>query len=282
MSRSQAWCFTLNNYTEDELPRVQGIDCSYLTYGKEVGQEGTPHLQGYIRFKTKKSLSQVKELLPRAHLETSNTVAAAIKYCHKEDKEPFEKGDRPLTQDEKGILGKRVYDETLELAKQGRLEEVDSRMLIKYHKTLKDIAKDYMQKPSDAPDTTGQWYYGVAGAGKSRQARLDHPNAYFKLANKWWDGYQGEPAVIIDDIDRNHSVLGHHLKIWGDRYSFLAESKGSASHIRPAHIIITSQYHPSTIWPDAETRDAILRRYTLKLIGEEPIVSPSSDVWINK
>lgn len=85
-----------------------------------------------------------------------------------------------------------------------------------------------------------------------------------KLPNKWWDGYQRQPNVIIDDFDKCHMVLGYHLKIWADRYAFAAEVKGSTILIRPLKIVVTSNYHPKEIWGETpNTLDPILRRFKI-------------------
>ena len=84
--RSQAkhWCFTLNNYTEEDVVRLQALggEVDYLIAGKEVGTNGTPHLQGLVSFSQRKRLAQVKALLgAKPHLEVCRNLDAADEYC---------------------------------------------------------------------------------------------------------------------------------------------------------------------------------------------------------
>eukprot|EP00965_Chrysotila_dentata_P098512 3256166-Pleurochrysis_carterae.AAC.1 len=81
------------------------------------------------------------------------------------------------------------------------------------------------------------------------------------MCNKWWDGYVDHDVCLIEDFDKAHNVLGHHMKIWADRYPFMAEIKGSAIKIRPRLVIVTSNYHPSHIWQDDTTLGPIMRRF---------------------
>jgi len=51
----------------------------------EIGDEGTPHIQGVVRFKLQKDLAAVKLALPRAHLEICRDYEASKEYCAKLD-----------------------------------------------------------------------------------------------------------------------------------------------------------------------------------------------------
>ena len=95
MSNAKNWCYTLNNYASSDLSSLVKIESLYHVFGKEVGESGTPHLQGYIMFTTRKKLPQVKKLIPRANFSVlRSNPKAASDYC-KKDGDFTESGEIP-------------------------------------------------------------------------------------------------------------------------------------------------------------------------------------------
>lgn len=286
-ARARGWLFTINNYTDQHQDVLRGLaqqpGCRYLIFGREVGEEThTPHLQCYVYYNTLKSFDQIKELLPYgAHIERANgTAEQNKKYCSKTDKggsgDYEEFGECPMSQAEKGQRGAEFWREQRNIIENGELEDIDDKLFITNHSAILSIRRGKMETHPNLDHTTlHDWFYGGPGTGKSFAARQQYPEFFDKLLNKWWDGYQGEDAVLLDDLDINHAKLGSHIKRWADIYPFKAEVKYGAIQIRPKKIIITSNYHPHEIWGrETSLCQAIMRRFKIvhyRALGEEPI-----------
>lgn len=270
MSRSRCFTFTHNNYPNTDLQ--DGLECKYIIYGKEVGASGTPHLQGFVSFENQMTLSAAIKRLPGCHVEIAIAPDAAIEYC-KKDGDWKERGQF-MTQKKKGEKEKLRWDEARQLAKEGRFDEIQSELYLRYKRTLHEIHAENRPEPETIQgEMEHEWVYGPAGCGKSSTVREENPGAYIKDLTKWWDNYQDQEAVIIDDVDKYDVKFARMLKLWCDRYPFQAEMKGQQKLIRPKKIIITSQYAPEEIWEDEKTQAAMdrrLRRREMGVQGAEP------------
>lgn len=82
-TRSRAWFFTWNNPEEGTVAQL-GSTFSEVEYvcQLERGEEGTPHLQGVIRFKNPRE-GPGEDLFGLCHWERCRNWRAAVKYCTK-------------------------------------------------------------------------------------------------------------------------------------------------------------------------------------------------------
>lgn len=263
-SRHRNYCYTLNNYTDEEKENLWAIECRYHIQGFECGASGTPHIQGYICFKNARTFSSVKNTLGgRAHIEVAQGDSLQNReYCSKEG-DFREHGEAPISNQRKGELEVERWENARASATSGEFDNIPADIFIRCYSSIRAIYRDYAVNPSDLPHCTGVWYYGPPGVGKSYTARLDFPGAYLKMANKWWDSYRNEKYVILDDFSLSHRGLGYHLKIWADRYAFAAEIKGSKINIRPEVFVVTSNYLPMHIFEDGAEAEAVARRFRI-------------------
>lgn len=122
--QSSRWCFTLNNYTSDETQLVIQLGehelVKYLIFGREQGQSGTPHLQGFIIFTRSVRRTRVSGLIPRAHLEPARgTSVQASTYC-KKDNDYEEFGELPQGNKSNALVDTLVSWGDAFIAEEGR------------------------------------------------------------------------------------------------------------------------------------------------------------------
>lgn len=275
MSRNRNYCFTYNNYPNTDL--VDNVVCKYIAYSHEVAPTtGTPHLQGWITFCNPKSLDAARKLLPGCHLSVMHgSLAQNDNYISKQGTQALtERGEKPISNDNKGRAEKLRWQRARDLAKEGNLEEIDADIYIRCYSTLKSIAKDHMKKPMPC-DVKCFWIYGPTGTGKSHCVETTFPDCFKKAMDdmKWFDGYQDEDVIYLEDMDVYQKKWGGLLKRLADKWPMQASIKGTMKYIRPKTVIVTSNYRPEEIWYDHQTLEPLLRRFQVveKLTQEQVI-----------
>lgn len=123
------WCLTLNNYSDGEYDSLKSFFSSNSSniwiIGKEVGENGTPHLQCFCSFKPKIRFTAIKKINDRLHIEPcKGTKSDNLKYCSKEgDYESNTRIPKPLK------LIKELWTWQLEVEKYA-LSEPDDRSVL--------------------------------------------------------------------------------------------------------------------------------------------------------
>lgn len=266
-SRVRHIVFTWNSYPDEHEDLLRGIDeISYCVYQEETGESGNKHLQGYIELSKQMSLRKIAGMFPW-HIEPrKGTQAQAIAYCTKEDTrtgQTFTWGE-PKKQGKRSDIA-RAY-EMVRLGKRERdiAEEVPV-VHAKYHRGIERYRSlvDYDQT-KEFRVVQVSVFWGAPGTGKTRRA-VDESNdeGYFILGKGsgdrvWWDGYQGEKNLIIDDFYGwiKYSDMLNVL----DGYQYRAEVKGGFKYAKWTNVYITSNKSPQDWYPNVEDTGALMRR----------------------
>lgn len=252
------FCFTINNYTNDDIQLMKTLPYQYLIYGYEKGENNTPHIQGYCELNKKMRFKALKEIIPRAHIEhRKSTSEKASTYCKKEGNffelgSPKKQGDRV---DLDNIREIAMEDGMRKVTAIGNLQQINvAQKFLTYNEEPRNWECEVI------------WLTGPSGCGKSRKAHEMAPEAYSKDNSVWWDGYDGHEDVIIDDFRDSWWDLTFMLKIL-DRYALRVQVKGGYRQLRAKRIIITSIKHPTECYLNTgECKKQLLRR--IKIIED--------------
>lgn len=246
--------FTINNYSDVEYESTHNQQYIYMVIGKEIGETGTPHLQGYCELKNPMRLTTIKKRMPRAHIELRlGTQKQAIDYCKKDGN--FEEWGTPREP------GRRV-----DLDKARRIADEEGMRVLSSTGSYQQIkvAEKYLtynEEPRDWKPFV-YWLWGPTGCGKSRTAREFAPDdTYVKNdGTKWWDGYDKHECVIIDDFRDSWWALTEMLSLL-DRYEKRVEFKGGYRQFLPKLVIVTSAFNPNECYRGvSECINQLLRR----------------------
>lgn len=157
------WCFTLNNPTPDDILQVNAMTHKYLVYGKEVGESGTPHLQGYIELAKASRLAAMKKLLPTAHWENAKgTPEQASAYC-KKDGDFYEDGELSKSRQGKRSDLEDLRDAINEGQRDPKKLRQDFTAALKYPQMVRQLLIDTRPKPVAPAITLRPWQANVIG-----------------------------------------------------------------------------------------------------------------------
>ena len=261
MAQTVYWMFTYNNPKREHLeglPNMISDDVTFVVCQLEEGEQGTPHLQGYIELAKRKRMSGVKALFTaigvdpdKPHLEArKGTQKQAIDYCTKEDTRkagPFEQGEaRPCKQGARTDLVK-LRDACK--AKRSWVDIADDDdigpTLLKYHKAAQFLRNAYeleLVKTDEFRLLDVEVLHGPTGSGKTRKAIAAGSFKWNPSSPEWWDGYNGEETILIDEF--NGQVKITRMLQLLDGYKLRLPVKGSFSYARWTKVFITSNKHP--------------------------------------
>lgn len=233
-------------------PQIVRVRCGL----EQCPDSGKWHLQSFVKFtnKTRRGGVAVKLNLPaETHVEICKKDPKwNLVYCAKNNALVVDHGKLPFEVGVPGDKPKMDYVKLINEFKAGtplrKVVQEYPALALRSWNNFQSIRNLFM-RPLDCPSgVRGIWIYGKPGLGKSHLAKYlsQKYKIYPKNQDKWWNSYDGEAVVVLDDVD--NKVFAHYLKIWADAYAFHGEVKGSSIPLRHRYFIVTSNYHPRDLF----------------------------------
>lgn len=293
MSRAKHWCFTLNNYTQDDIDRIDKNSSffDYLVYGREVGESGTPHLQGFVSFPSRVRLNYCVEKVGQAHFTVARNVDNSIQYC-KKDGDFFEYGERPSGKGTRSDL--ESFKQAVILGntnmKDLRLEFSD--IVARYPKFCHDFVQDNSPRKLVEMHPLRPWQSALydtlklapdprsvlfivdytGNSGKSwfgHYYSFLHENSQVLLPGKKADmSYALDPNIRVLFIDAPRSKQGEFLQYdfiedVKNGYVFCSKYESRVKQLSPCHVVVFMNEDPDM---NKLSKD----RYCIRRVNECP------------
>ncbi len=250
---------------EDCLAKLKTIDevVEYVC-GMERHEDGGKHFHAYVKFVGGVAPKDVLKFKWNERTATAKTVrglGGCVKYCTKD-------GDYITNvKNIKALIGGAHHKKLTEvLIRDGVDKAVDDGLIpIRNLKRLRmDVADYKLHKVAVVPTDhcKGIWIFGPTGAGKTTEALRRFPEAFRKPPTKWWDGYEGQLVVLLDDLRKTHAqFIVYYLTQWLDRHAPPAgEVKGGNVPLPFEWFVVTSQWSIEELFDEPRDREAIYRR----------------------
>lgn len=241
--RSKKYVFTLNNYENLQIYNIEdwlNKNASIWCFGEEIGEEGTPHLQGYMEFKNQKKWSEITNGCPDFQKAWSQNAKGNLlqnyKYTSKQLLKFYYGGFKPEKIDYKEHIETLFQWEKdiLNIIKQ----KPDKRKIYWYHEPVGGVGKTVFQKylVSHYKDK----YKIIALSGKC----ADMKNGIIQFIEK----NKGEtPDIILINIPKNKSLeyfSYEGLEAIKDMFFYSGKYEGGMVCGASPHVFIFSNEKP--------------------------------------
>lgn len=271
------WFITWNNpnHPEDKKALLGNKLISYIKFQYEKGKTGTKHYQGVFYLKNPNTCSALRKHFPGCgYMAPVKDTKGAVTYCGKDESRidgPWEAGTMPAQGTRSDLLEcKSIIDGG------GRMDDLFEQSFsnaVRYGRGLKSYIDLVDKKCPRTWQTQCYVYYGDSGMGKSEAAKeetLGWQGKTFWLSLEagmhgkvWWDGYDGEENVVIDEFEQQ--IRLNDLKRIIDSTPYKVPVKGGSVEFKAKRVWILSNQSPEEwyrkVAPEGSTqRDALIRR----------------------
>lgn len=225
----------------------------------EIGEGGNWHYQGCMITKPIRLTGAIKCLPQGAHVEKMmdpSYLHHLETYCEKKETqvlwgdEPieWECGSRPNNAGFRSDLAE-VADKVKKGEKMSDVAASHPDTFIRNYRGLGALRS--LSMPDRSYMTELHIIWGASGVGKTRFVHEKEKDLYVKPSGPWWDGYDGQEAVLFDDVLWLSLYTEYHghtewLKLI-DRYPHKVPIKGGMVKFIAKRVYITSMYDPS-VW----------------------------------
>lgn len=230
------YCFTAWREPKPDFDNLR-----YICWGIEIcPTTNREHYQGLVIFKRTHRIPGAKRIIgggDECHLEPRRgTRPEARDYCRKDGKFT-EHGQF------EGLTKEQLFRQPIEF-----LKENNPEFYCRYHKGLEKL----QPKGDKWRNVEVTHISGETGTGKTRQV-MEMDDVYkIDPPYRWFDGYEGESILLIDDYKKGVIERGLFLNLL-DGYRLRLETKGSHTWALWKKVYITSNYTMDS-WDDAEKR----------------------------
>ncbi len=273
---SKYWCITANGRTqtwEEIQAKAEDSTATYMCMGAEGDQPGkTPHWQGYLQLEKRTRMTSLKKIFYNGWhwSKMGGTPKQARDYCFKECGE--EKLNEYGEFSGKGKGYRTDIHTVVQAITDGATHKdlvIDHPVaLVKWRAGLLSYAADLkgISLPDQRPVNV-LVFWGVTDSGKTHTA-MDHDDVYMfhcvDLKENWWDGYNGEKRLVLDEFSPDSCKITQMLKLL-DVYKQRLNVKHSFKYAEWDTVILTTNIEwPGMIYTGAnqQHRAALFRRIT--------------------